>query len=208
MNKRRILVAVAVALAAGAALLRASRPAVPAASILAEPAPARSVAPAQLVVYVAGAVARPGVYRLPAGTRKEAALRAAGGVASGADPVAVNLAEALRDGEEVVVPVLGERASPTRTCATPRRAMPSRNRFSRQRAVSAKKLPPAAPIDVNAADAVQLEALPGIGPGLAQRIVAFREANGPFGDVQELLDVSGLSERELRQIEPYVVFGR
>jgi competence protein ComEA len=60
---------------------------------------------------------------------------------------------------------------------------------------------------VNHADAVQLQALPGIGPRLAQRIVAFRDQNGFFSDAQELLDINGLSESVLREIEPYIVFG-
>jgi len=208
MNKRRTLLVLAVALAVGAALFRAARPAVPTPPMLSVPVVARSAAPAQLVVYVAGAVARPGVYHVPPGARTEAALRAAGGAASNADPVAVNLAETMRDGEEVVVPVLGDRATPARTCAAPRRrATTSRSRFSRQRGGGAtKKLPPAAPVDINQADVVQLEALPGIGPRLAQRIVAFRTENGPFGDAQALLDVNGVSDRILREIEPYVVF--
>jgi competence protein ComEA len=208
MNKRRTFVVLAVALAAGAALFRAARPAVPAASVLSEPIAARSPAPAQLVVYVAGAVARPGVYRLPAGARKEAALRAAGGVSSGADPVAVNLAEALRDGDEVVVPIIGAPpAAGARTCATPRRrTTPGGSRYSRQRAAGVAKPAPLSQIDVNHADIAQLESLPGIGPNLAQRIVAFRDHNGFFSSAQELLDVNGLSERVLRQIEPYVVF--
>jgi competence protein ComEA len=211
MDKRRMLVILAVAIAAGAALFRAARPAAPSASSLAEPVLAASPAPAHLVVYVVGRVARPGVYRLPAGARKEAALHAAGGPAAGADPVAVNLAEALHDGEEVVVPAIGEEpAGGTRAaCAAPYRRTPrSGSRYSRQRAGRALKPAPVAPVDVNHADAAQLESLPGIGPRLAQRIVAFRDQNGFFGDAQEMLDVNGLSESELRQIEPYVVFGK
>jgi competence protein ComEA len=210
MDKRRLLVVLAVALAAGAAIFRSARPAAPAAPSLLEPRAIRSAAPASLVVYVAGRVLRPGVYHLPAGARAEAALRAAGGATSGADPVAVNLAQALHDGEEVIVPALGEPpAAGVRACAAPRRRTPSHgSRYSRQRAGGAAKTLPSTPIDLNHADAVLLQSLPGIGPRLAQRIIAFREQNGFFNDAQELLDINGLSESVLREIEPYVVFGK
>jgi competence protein ComEA len=68
-----------------------------------------------------------------------------------------------------------------------------------------RKPPPAAPIDLNAADATQLQDLPGVGPSLAERIVAFRDVNGPFRSTDELLNVAGMTDRRLDAISPYVV---
>jgi len=67
---------------------------------------------------------------------------------------------------------------------------------------------PAERVDLNRADAAELETLPGIGPRMAERIVAFREQNGPFVALDDLLDVNGLSERVVDELEPYVAFGR
>src|SRR5579862_8786944 len=116
MEKRSIAACAVVALAAGAAIVRALHPSAPAPPPLAfdatQRAPARgsTVAmprPSPIVVYVAGEVRRPGLYRLPAQSRADDALKAAGGASSAADPLAVNLAERLSDGEELVVPVRG-----------------------------------------------------------------------------------------------------
>ena len=174
-------------------------------------------APERIVVFVAGEVHRPGVYRLPPASRVDDAVRAAGGASSGADPVAVNLAERLHDGEEVVVPTRGAVPPPDvgatgsgvatkrhrRSAVAAARGTGSHRRSGRR----ARKAPPDAPIDVNAADAALLETVPGIGPRLAARIVEFRETNGRFASADELLDVNGVSERLLDEIAPYVSFG-
>ncbi len=165
-------------------------------------------------MFVAGEVVQPGVYRLPPGARIEAAVRAAGGVKAGADPVAVNFAEPLRDGEEIVVPAIG-RTPAAHAANANRLPRPRAHRSGRSRAPSAnraaapsRKAPPLEPVDLNLADAAQLESLPGIGARLAERIVAFREANGPFAALDELLDVNGVGERLLEAIAPYVTVGR
>lgn len=155
--------------------------------------------PGPLVVYVAGEVAHPGVYTLPAGARVESAVRRAGGTRPDADPFAVNLAEPLRDGEEIAVPQRGASA-PVR----PRRAAsPHPRRSGGRRLRGAAEAPPGV-VDLNAADASALAALPGIGPELAGRIVAFREVNGRFESVDELLDVSGITQHRYDAIAPYV----
>jgi competence protein ComEA len=161
------------------------------------PAARRTPAPA-VVVYVAGEVAHAGVYRLSGDARVNDALARAGGARPGADLVAVNLAARLRDGDEVVVPAYGA-LPPSRAHRTsaPRNARPRRR---------APAMPaPSELVDVNRADPATLAALPGIGPGLAARIVAFRELNGPFADPANLLDVSGITERRFAEIAPYVV---
>lgn len=229
MDKRRFLVGGMVALAACAALLRAVHPssggdapalaALPLETVLpVRPTPLRTATPAPVVVYVAGEVLRPGVYRLPASGRVDDAVRAAGGQSAAADPVGVNLAERLRDGEEIVVPARGAAvpavASRRNSATSPRRRRGSavaragtapKHRSSGKRG---RKAPPENPVDVNSADAATLETIPGIGPRLAERIVEFRETNGAFATPDELLDVNGISERLLDEISPYLSFGR
>lgn len=211
MNKRRIFLVAVVALAGAAAVLRAhpSAPAERVAVVAEPPAAARLSSPEQVVVYVAGAVARPGVYRLGAGARVESALRAAGGATVAADRVAVNLAAPLRDGEEIIVPVLGAEPAiagkPAPCSARPRRTSKSGSRYSSSRARrSAAKAGAAVSIDLNAASAEELATLPGIGARLAERIVLFRDRNGPFASVDDLADVNGVSPRVLQELAPYV----
>ncbi len=231
MEKRRVLIVSVVALAGGAALFRAMHPAVsgPALTVVSSGGGSAAVAGAgagpgvmpgasvgrarpratdastHFVVYVAGEVRRAGVYRLPSGSRIEAALAAAGGAAASADLVAVNLAEPLHDGEEVVVPPKGAVMQPStgrRASAVARSSKQHRPRGAKR----SRKAPPDSPVDVNTADASQLETLPGVGARLAERLVAFREANGPFASPQDLLDVNGVSEHLLDEITPYVTF--
>jgi competence protein ComEA len=142
--------------------------------------------PSVVVVDVAGAVATPGVYELPAGSRAQAAIAAAGGPGPGADLAALNLAAPLSDGQQVYVPVVG---------APPRAAVPG------------GPSPPstaAGPVNLNRATAEQLDALPGIGPATAQAIVEHREANGPFASVDELEDVRGIGPAKLDAIRDLV----
>jgi competence protein ComEA len=184
----------------------------------AEPRAKRTVAPSA-VVYVAGAVRRPGVYTVPASARVGDALARAGGGRPDADLMAVNLAARLHDGDEIAVPVLGADAPPRRPAnaggqgAHRKRGARSNgapgnagSRSGRGRGHRAHRAdaPPPDSVDLNSADASALETLPGVGSALAERIVLFREANGPFGSVDELLDVSGITERRLELISPYV----
>jgi competence protein ComEA len=175
----------------------------------AEPARASPQAPAaSVVVYVTGEVRKPGLYTLPATARAGAALAAAGGSTAAADLVAVNLAERLSDGEAFVVPPKGGAFEP-RAPSTRRRGRAAKAEGSGSASGASpgrkRKRPPASPIDVNAAAAAELERLPGIGPSLAGRIVAFREINGRFTRIDDLLDVAGMSERKLEDIAPYVL---
>ena len=178
----------------------------------------------RIVVYVTGEVGRPGLYRLTSGSRIDDAIRAAGGFTSRGDRLTVDLAEQLSDGEEVLVAPVGaldpygatpSRASPgssraragARTRSGGRGRRRSRNRRSSRGRSALRALPPSQPVDVNSATETELEELPGIGPGLAQRIVAFRELNGPFASVNDLLDVAGMTDRKLDAIDSYVVLG-
>ena len=128
-----------------------------------------------VVVHVTGAVAGPGVYTLPPGSRVDEAIEAAGGFMPDADESLLNRAEVLRDGQQVYVPEVGE--EPRTEVATGGEG--------------------GGPININTAPAARLEDLPGIGPALAQRIVAYREANGPFTSAEGLTAVSGIGARKL-----------
>ena len=213
---KRLIPVLAAAAVAAAVLLRPVPPPTVAASGWSKSAPqadggrARGAPPPQAMVYVAGEVVRPGVYPVPPEARVKDALALAGGPKPGADLVAVNLAAHLRDGDEIVVPVRGAPlAAPARTSGAARHGAGRRPHGPRRgrphRHARADEPPPAAQVDINAADAGELATIPGIGPGLAERIVAFREANGPFAAVDELLDVSGITDRRLDALLPYVV---
>jgi competence protein ComEA len=180
-------------LAGGAALVIVGRvlprPAAPAAG----PAPVLSLgagdalpataagASGPVVVHVVGAVRHPGVYRLPAGSRTRDAVRRAGGASRRADLASVNLATRLADGEQVRVP---QRAPPVP--ASPGAAASA----------------PMATVHLNSASAAQLDALDGIGPALAQRIVDYRDAHGGFGSIDELDEVSGIGPVRLESLRP------
>lgn len=149
----------------------------------------------ELVVQVAGAVARPGVYRLVDGDRVDDLVRAAGGFSADADRARLNLAAPLGDGERVWVPARGETEVPE--VVDP--VGGSDGGGGSPETPSAEE-----PVDLNVADAAELEALPGIGPATSAAIIAHRDEHGPFGAVDELLDVRGIGEAKLEQLRPLV----
>lgn len=148
---------------------------------------------AQLTVHVVGAVARPGVIRIASGSRLVDALQRCGGPVRGADLAAVNLARVLTDGEQVVVPLVGRPGGAAAPGAGSRPGVsPSGSR------------PGGGPVNLNSADAAALEELPGIGPKLAERIVAWRTEHGRFSSVDELGEVSGIGDKILSQLRQLV----
>jgi competence protein ComEA len=152
-------------------------------------APAKPAAAAAklLVVDVAGAVRRPGLYRLRSGSRIDDAIAAAGGATGKAQLDTVNLAAPVADGEQVVVP--GRGATVGGAAATPPAAGSS----------------PSAPLDLNSATLEQLEALPGIGPVTAQKILDFRQQHGAFHSVEELQGVPGIGPAHMAQLKGLVI---
>jgi competence protein ComEA len=142
-----------------------------------------------VVVAVAGAVRRPGLVTLPAGSRVDDAVRAAGGVRPGGRLGLLNLARRLVDGEQVVVGA----SVPDPSTAAGVAAAPAPDGAAS-----------AAPLDLNTATAAQLDALPGIGPVLAQRIVDHRTRNGPFRSVDDLRQVSGIGDAKFATLRSAV----
>jgi competence protein ComEA len=153
--------------------------------------------PAKVVVHVAGAVANPGVYELNAGDRVVDALEAAGGATDKADLGALNLAAWVGDGERVYVPRPGETPPPV---AGPVGGGDAGAGGGGPEASGGGR------VNVNQADAEALTALPGIGPVLAQRIVDFRSANGPFGELNDLAEVTGIGPKILAGLADSVAF--
>ncbi len=143
---------------------------------ISEPTPSPASTPGEIGIYVVGAVMNPGVYFLPQGSRVEDALEDAGGASEEADLARVNLAKRVYDEEQIYVPQLGEENPPL--------PLPSGSSGSQA----------GGKININAATAVELEALPGIGPVLSQRIVDYREANGPFATIEDIKNVRGIGE--------------
>lgn len=177
---RLFLLAVPVLALLGAGLGLAVRPAEPDPVVeVAEP-PTEVPAPAVIVVDVVGAVARPGIVQLPAGSRVIDAILAAGGMTADADPAALNKAAVLRDGTRIYVPRPGEQP-PAGTAGTPVESA----------------------IDINRASAAELESLPGIGPSTASRIIRSREAKA-FARVEELQTRGLVSARVFADIKDLV----
>jgi competence protein ComEA len=171
----------------------------------------RTVASVATVVYVAGAVARPGLYALRDGARAADAVARAGGLRADADSASVNLAQRVSDGDEVDVAVMGE--PPARS-----RSRTSGSRYRHARSVHARTgrtrrdddAPPSdsgstgSAVDVNSADAASLSAVPGIGRSIAGRIVELRERMGPYATLDELLDVAGMTQSRLERARRYL----
>lgn len=141
-----------------------------------------------LVVDVAGVVRRPGVYRMPHGARVHDAIRAAGGARRGANLAALNRAAPLVDGQQVLVAAAETAGGPAGSPPAP--------------AATAGAAP--APVSLNAADAAALDTLPGIGPVTAARIVAEREASGPFASVDDLDRVPGIGPATVEALRDVV----
>lgn len=144
--------------------------------------------PAQmLVVHVVGAVRKPGLYRLPEGSRIDDAIRRAGGPRPKAELALVNLASPVADGQQVVVPARGGAPGAGAVSAAP----------------GAGPLP-GEKVHLNSATLEQLDTLPGIGPITAQKILDYRTANGAFGSIDELDAVPGIGPARLADLRPLV----
>lgn len=165
--------------------------------------PTPTTAPAQdsgrILVDVVGAVDRPGLHELPYASRVADAVAAAGGLTAEADRMRLNLAEPLVDGSRLWVPSVGEAEAPEVVAAT--------TGAGAHGSGASGSGPGTAPIDLNRADEVGLQQLPGIGPALAAAIVEHRRRTGPFTTVDELIEVSGIGPVKLERIRPLATVG-
>ncbi len=151
-----------------------------------------STVPQTVFVQVAGAVRRPGVYEVPRGSRVFEVLARAGGVAEGGDEQSLTLAAVVADGTRLVVPVKGEK---------PESVSASGGSPTMWQSPSAGSPPSAgATVSLNNATAADLDTLPGIGPKTAERIVAYRETNGPFASLEDLDEIPGIGPATVERL--------
>ena len=147
------------------------------------PAPTATAAVASgsaIYVHILGAVARPGLYELRSGDRAVDAVAAAGGFLETADQAQLNLARFVVDGEQIVVPALGE--TPAAAPGTTSTGL----------------------VNLNSADAATLDTLPRVGPAMAARIIEWREANGPFTTIDDLMSVTGIGDKTFEGLRDLV----
>jgi len=142
-----------------------------------------------VIVYITGAVPRPGVYALPKNARVQDAISAAGGFLAEAEKSQINLAALLEDGEKLDIPFI-EGASPI--LGTPVPAVET----------STTEL-----ININTASVSELDSLPGIGPTLAQRIIDYREQNGPFINAEDIINVPGIGTGNYERFKDMITVG-
>jgi competence protein ComEA len=147
-------------------------------------------------VHVAGAVRRPGLYRLSAGARTAAAIDRAGGATRRGDLTTVNLAAQLQDGQQIVVPKRGAAVAAASGAGAAGRTAAGQS--------GGAGGPPSGPISLSTATAQQLDGLDGIGPTLAARIVQYRDAHGGFRSVEDLRNVQGVGEKRFEALRKAV----
>ena len=170
VSKQLLLALAALVAVVSLVLVAVNRPEAPSGEFAVSEAGADTEQPEQfLYVHIVGEVSSPGMYQLPLGARLVDAVFAAGGLTDEADNSSVNLARELSDGEQVVVYKVGEAAEAGGSISS-------------------------GLISINRATAQQLEELPGIGPALSARIIAYRDANGGFKKKEDLLNVSGIGD--------------
>jgi competence protein ComEA len=196
-NRGHILVILLNLAVVGALFFWMQRPAPTRFEIAPAPAPSptmtHTMTPALLRVYVTGAVVHPDVYQLPHGSIVRDAIQVAGGATAEADLVRINLAQELHDQQQIHVPRIGEsQVLPTATSSL---------------SLSTRPVAPPDAININTASAEQLATLPGIGPALAQRIVDWRTANGPFATIADITKVPGIGDKIFERIKDQITVG-
>lgn len=142
-----------------------------------------------IAIHVSGAVLNPGVYELPEGSRANDAIEAAGGASEDAVPDALNLARVLSDGEQIIVPTVEEQER------------------LEEAAVAGQTLDAGGKVNINTATVEQLDSLPGVGESTAQKIIADREENGPFGSPEDLKRVSGIGDKKYEDLADLITVG-
>jgi competence protein ComEA len=159
-------------------------------------APTPTATPAPVRVYITGAIVKPDVYFLPAGSIVKDVIKAAGGLTQAADLEQFNQALELKDQQHIHIPRLGEKNAPppVQDGATVEQTPPPNSATSS----------PAKLININSASLEQLDTLPRIGPTLAQNIVTYRESHGGFKTIEEIKEVSGIGESAFKQLKTLI----
>jgi competence protein ComEA len=173
----------------------------PAPIVILPPEPTATAVPTEtpgpVQVFVNGAVIQEAVYTLPTGSLAQDAIEAAGGFADDANVAVVNLAQPMFNGAQVYVPFNAENnATPTAVIFTESAA---NNGLSKQASPSADGL-----VNINSADVALLETLPGIGASTAEKIIAYRDENGRFTTIEEIMDVPGIGQGKFDQLQALI----
>jgi competence protein ComEA len=178
-QKRAIIIIFSLCLGLGGYYFINSRPSAAPEMVQDLVIPMQETVTSEVVINVAGKVAKPGVYKLPMGSRVVDALTSAGNQLKGVDISDINLARVLVDGEQILV-------------GTPPSAVAKK---------ATAKISTSNPLDLNRATAAQLDSLPGIGPVTAQRILDYRSKVGRINSVEELKKISGLGGAKFEEIK-------
>ncbi len=155
--------------------------------------------PGPLRVFVNGEVVAPAVYEFQAGSLVADAIEAAGGFTGDADQTVVNLAFPLADGMQIYVPAVGESAGPPAPIVA---APVAGGQEDSSSGATAGGL-----VNINTANLEELDTLPGVGPATAQRIIDYRDANGPFASIEAIMDVSGIGEATFERLQDLITVG-
>lgn len=193
----------------GAGSLTLSKRVQPAAIVIQSPAPTAqpepTATPGPLRVFVNGAVAAPAVYEMAPGGIVQQAIEQAGGFTAEADTAVVNLALPLQDGIQIYVPTMAETADQTQAVISSPTVRGSGIELEDTAVVEASA--EGVVIDINKANVADLDTLPGIGPSTAEKIVEYRETNGPFVTIEEIMSVSGIGSAKFEKIQAYITVG-
>lgn len=149
--------------------------------------PTSTGTPASLTIFISGEVTNPGVYKFPAGSIVQAAIEAAGGYSLNADQDLVNLAQRVSDGLHIHVPSIDENKD-----------VPIFSNESSEVTAESKK------VNINTAGLEELDTLPGIGPVTARKIMEYRSANGPFTNIEAIMDVDGIGSGKFGDIRDLI----
>lgn len=168
------------------------------------PLPTPTATPGPLRVFVNGAVVNAAVYELPPGSIVQQAIEQAGGFTGEADTAVVNLALPLQDGMQIYVPTVAETVEQARAVVS--------SPAVRSDGIEVDIAGEAAAaegdvVNINDADVSELDTLPGIGPSTAEKIVEYRETNGPFAAIDEIMSVSGIGPAKFEQIQSFITVG-
>jgi competence protein ComEA len=166
--------------------------------ILLQPAPTK----APIAVHIIGAVPRPGLYEFAEGARVQDAVEAAGGLLAEANSDVLNLAALLEDGQQLTIPYKDGSGIPSKSGTL---ELPSSGIvFPTAVSESSSSNLSADLVNINTASLEELNALPGIGPTIAQKIIDYREANGPFSTIEDIMNVSGIGPSTFEDLKDLI----